>query len=483
MAKYEDNINISDSDTVDNENIMENNSRDKTLDNHLGEYGRERIHGDTATAGKARDEKSSIMDEEKGPACVPGGSPEPPEGGYGWFIVLATFLSNFVVFGTTYCWSVYQQEYMVNLFQMQYSTLQVSFIGSLAAALLFSMGPFVAPLVTIIGVRWTMAIGTMLSTLGLLLASFSTQYWQLFLTQGVLFGIGSSISFFPPVTITQQWFKRRRGLAIGIAISGGGIGGLCLSNMIRRVINDVGYGWSLRVLALWTLIFLSIATLLTKPLYAIQRPARKSGEPSPFRRMFDFSIVDRKLLMLVFCGFFITFGYLAPFFMMVTNARFIGVSVNMSAALTGIMSGVNSIARIIIGMSADHFGRINTMFLCTVIAGVLSMALWPFANNLGSLMAFGILYGFFGGGYISLYPAVIADLVPPKDLGPAIGVIYFVNLFGNLFGTPIAGALFDITGHTSFLPLAEFCGAITIFSSLFILALRFMVDPNPFKKL
>ncbi|KAL1920322.1 uncharacterized protein VTP21DRAFT_1468 [Calcarisporiella thermophila] len=442
--------------------ISNNYDRRENIENMNGDGLSEKsIHAGTQ-------EKGSILPQ----------MPTPPDGGYGWVIVVMTFLVNFSIFGVIYSWGIYQDIYINKVFHGRYSTLAISFVGSLGSSFPISIGFLVQPILARIGTQWTLAIGTLLTTVSLILASFAIELWHIFLTQGLLFGIGASFVWFPSIVCLQQWFLKRRGVATGIAIAGSGIGGLALSPLVSTVTAQFDYRWSLRVLALFAIVLLTIATIFLKPLYIVPPQVRNQMKP----KLIDFKIITPKLRLLMVAGFIITFGYLAPFFMLNTYARFIGVSPSLAATTSGIMSGVNSVARILLGLAADRIGRMNTIFLCTFIAGLVTMIIWPLAKTFDTLMAFVVLYGFFGGGYVSLFPATIADLVPLKDIATASGMLYLSSLFGNLFGTPIAGALFDATGRKSFVPLAEFCGAATLLGSLVILAVRFWLNPNPLKK-
>jgi hypothetical protein len=68
-----------------------------------------------------------------------------------------------------------------------------------------------------------------LAPLGLICASFTTEFWQLYLTQGLMYGIGGAMGFQPAMMIPAQYLRRNRSLAAGISICGSGIGGLCLN--------------------------------------------------------------------------------------------------------------------------------------------------------------------------------------------------------------------------------------------------------------
>jgi MFS family permease len=72
----------------------------------------------------------------------------------------------------------------------------------------------------------------------------------LYLTQGVLFGVGASLAYYPAIAVPSQYFVKHRGLAIGIAVSGTGLGGFALAPLTNALINMVDIFWTLRILAI-----------------------------------------------------------------------------------------------------------------------------------------------------------------------------------------------------------------------------------------
>lgn len=81
-------------------------------------------------------------------------------------------------------------------------------------------------IVRLSSVRVGMLIGLILESGGFIAASFATKIWHLFLTQGVLFGVGLGFLFTSSVGIVSQWFDKKRSVANGIVTAGSGIGGL-----------------------------------------------------------------------------------------------------------------------------------------------------------------------------------------------------------------------------------------------------------------
>lgn len=129
-------------------------------------------------------------------------------------------------------------------------------------------------------------IGAFIMSVGIVLASFCTevracggiktifiwrnltwrpQLWQLYLTQGLLYGIGSSMYYFPIMSLTPAYFDRNRGAAMGIVLAGSGIGGLVLSPVFHILLTRLGIRWALRILGMWNFVLgIPISSVLTK---------------------------------------------------------------------------------------------------------------------------------------------------------------------------------------------------------------------------
>lgn len=106
-----------------------------------------------------------------------------PEGGFGWLVVLASFVVNFWTFGPNIVWGVHQEYHLkAQTFPGVVST-QLSWVGSIGTAAMFISGPFVAPMTRFLGLRAVVAIGILVCSAGLIAASFATELWHLYLSQ------------------------------------------------------------------------------------------------------------------------------------------------------------------------------------------------------------------------------------------------------------------------------------------------------------
>lgn len=98
-------------------------------------------------------------------------------------------------------------------------------------------------------------------------------------------GVGASLVWFPCISAAQQWFSKRRGLSVGIAISGSGFGGLILSNVIQAIIDHLGYQWALRIVGFISFVLLIIAACTVRPLNTPQKTEIKILDLRPFRNL------------------------------------------------------------------------------------------------------------------------------------------------------------------------------------------------------
>ncbi|CAO3599801.1 unnamed protein product [Absidia cylindrospora] len=294
-----------------------------------------------------------------------------------------------------------------------------------------SLGLFISPVIVRLGYRRTMMIGTVLAPLGLILASFATQLWHIYLSQGILFGIGATFVFSPSIGLPSQWFDKRRAFATGIAVSGSGIGGVCLSPMTQKLIEQLGYRNALRVLGAMIFGLLCIATALAMSRF------KPSASKRPWYALVDTSLLGTQFNLLVLFAFLVPFGYISAFFLMPTYATFIGVDAANGAALVSIMSATNAVCRITLGFLGDRFGRLNVMFFSTFLSAIFTMVLWQFSESYGVYVAYALLFGLSAGAFVSMIPAVTFDIVGIENVQCGLGMAYAGTTIGNLMGTPI----------------------------------------------
>lgn len=136
------------------------------------------------------------------------------------------------------------------------------------------------------------------------------------------------------------------------------------------------------------------------------------------------------------------------------------------------MSAVNAVSMLAIGGISDRLGRINCLFVCTLFSGVFSLSVWTTAHNDAAIWIYVVLYGFFGAGYIILFGAVLPEVAGYENISAANGLLYFTNLFGYLFGTPITSAIITRSDPPNYMGGIVWSGLLMSVGGLFCLLLR-----------
>lgn len=147
--------------------------------------------------------------------------PPPPDGGYGWVIVFASFMCNMIVDGIAYTFGVFLGEFVQYFGE---GKGKVAWVGSLLSGMYLSAGPVVSALANKYGCRAVCIAGSIISCVAFVLSTFSTSVNMLMLTYGVLGGFGFGLIYLPAVVAVGYYFETKRSLATGIAVCGSGFG-------------------------------------------------------------------------------------------------------------------------------------------------------------------------------------------------------------------------------------------------------------------
>ncbi|KAL8857826.1 MAG: hypothetical protein Q9178_005582 [Gyalolechia marmorata] len=254
--------------------------------------------------------------------------------------------------------------------------------------------------------------------------SLSVELYQFVLAQGLMFGIGDTMLFYPTISAISHWFDQRRGLAFGIVVAGSSVGGICWPFMLERLFVRIGFAWTVRTAGFICLAFLAPSCLLIKP----RLPPRKSAHLG-IGSIKD-SFADKRYALLTAAMFFIFWGMFIPFYYLPSYGLAHGMSLYMANNLLAILNAGSFAGRIVSGILADKLGRFNITFICALFAGIILMTLHAIQTPAG-IIIFSILYGFFSGGLISLQSACVAQITPDISMiGLRIGLLMAVCSLG-----------------------------------------------------
>jgi MFS family permease len=153
------------------------------------------------------------------------------------------------------------------------SPADISWVGSIEIFFLYSLGVFSGRLCDAGFFYPVFASGIVLVALGTMAASACTQYWQIFLAQGVCVGLGNGLLFCPALAIVATYWGTRRSLAIGIGASGSVTGGIIFPLLVKSLLPTAGFGWTMRAIGFIQVAMLAISLFSLKP----RVPPRRTG--------------------------------------------------------------------------------------------------------------------------------------------------------------------------------------------------------------
>ncbi|KAI8866122.1 MFS general substrate transporter, partial [Ramicandelaber brevisporus] len=365
-------------------------------------------------------------------------------GGYGWVIVAVSFLVLAFSSGLFQSFGVFAEAYLhrEDAFPSA-SSGQVAFIGIAQVAIFCILSPITGYVCERVGFRPVMVLGGLMIGAGLILASFASaagSLWMVTLGQGVITGIGAAATVNPARTLPSLWFTKKRGLATGIALCGGALGGVALSQIAEKIISSIGHRWALRAIGIICTFVVSSSSMLA------YTPQQLGKVPI---RIFDFSLFRSR----TFAGFVVygTILYIAvyiPFQFLPSFAVRIGhLTPHFAANLESFANIGAIVGKIGGGYMADSIGVFNTNLLMSIISAISFFAVWlPFATA-ASTVAFSIVYGLASGAQLALLVVMLAKIYGTDRLPSISGLILFFGGIALLPSAPVAGVLVDKVGH------------------------------------
>ncbi|GAQ33602.1 hypothetical protein AtubIFM55763_008006 [Aspergillus tubingensis] len=379
-----------------------------------------------------------------------------------WIQVLGSFFLFFNSWGVINTWGAFQTYYEQDLLSNM-SSSNIAWIGSLQAFLLMLFGVVTGPLFDAGYFRALLTFGSIMLPFGLMMTSLATKFWQLILAQGIVIGLSAGCLFVPSVAILPQYFKKRRGLANGLAASGSSIGGVIYPIMFDQLQHKVGFPWATRAIG-----FLCFGTCCIS--YSIMR---MRFQPTEKRKLVQLAAFKEPHFVMFCIGMFLGFlGFYNFLFYIQSYAIDTGiVGSTLGFYLLSMLNAGSTIGRICPNFIADHTGPLNVLTPAATATAILAFA-WIGVHNAPGIIVLSVLYGLCSGGFVSLPPVVMVTLTKDiRDLGTRLGMVFAITSVGLLIGTPIGGAILSNSG--SYLGVQLFTACCLITSASVFAALRF----------
>lgn len=313
------------------------------------------------------------------------------------------------------------------------------------------------------GIRKTAVLGGVLATAGMFCSSFATSFTHLYITYGIMFGVGASLAYTPSLVILGHYFSRRLGIVNGVVTAGSSVFTMIMSVSLKALSETNDFQTNMRILAglMSLLIFCGMTFIERKPRSAgknIRQPCGAAGDvcrrmsgaslssslatvtSTSTTKVFNTDIWKNKLYVLWSLAIPVAlFGYFVPYVHLVEHVRLILPDVN-GAILVTTIGASSGIGRLVFGNIADAPGvnRIMLQQIAFVSIGILTLLLTITTNHY-CLLVICVGLGIFDGCFIAVLGPIAFDLVGKAGAPQAIGFLLAFCSIPLTVGPPVAG--------------------------------------------
>lgn len=270
----------------------------------------------------------------------------------------------------------------------------------------------------------------------LISGSFASTLETLILTQGVAYGLGFLIFYYPILNMVDEYWISRRGMAYGMLCSASGLSGAAFPIVIEKLLNTYGYRTTLRAIAVALFV-------LTGPLVPFLKGRLPVSRHTTAARA-DWSFLQKPLFWIYTVSNVAQgLGYFYPSLYLPLYATSIGLSSVKGALLLAVMSISQVMGQFTFGFLSDQKFSIDVLItLASIIAAAASFALWGLAHSFALLIAFALVYGFFGAGYTAMWARMSTSVSVDPTATPIIFSLFcFGKGIGNVLAGPLSGNL------------------------------------------
>ncbi|KAI0130657.1 MFS general substrate transporter [Daldinia grandis] len=271
-------------------------------------------------------------------------------------------------------------------------------------------------------VAWIGSLAVALQFLSGNIRSLCKEYWQFMLAQGVLMGTVVGFLQFPAMAALSQFFNKKRAAALGIAISGSSLGGVIFPIALSKMLNGTSLGFGCHNIS------------------------------QAFK--------ETRFILLTIALFFMLLGTFVPLFYIPTYAVSRGMDPTLASYLLAIINAASTFGRVIPGILADKFGRLNMFAFGGIITSIVIFC-WNKTESTAELVVYSIAIGFSTGTVISGASAAFTEVPKdPRDIGTYLGMGMSLSSIAALIGPPVNGIFVSKYGGYS---------EVSIFSGVMVL--------------
>uniref|UniRef100_A0A6P7FN41 Monocarboxylate transporter 13-like n=1 Tax=Diabrotica virgifera virgifera TaxID=50390 RepID=A0A6P7FN41_DIAVI len=371
-----------------------------------------------------------------------------PDGGWGWLVVLASFVINMLSDGVGFTFGLLYKEFLIEFGASKSAT---SWIGSLFMSLPLIAGPIGSALVDKYGCMSMTIIGGIICTIGLALSSYARTIGVMYLTFGVIGGLGLTLCFVTAVVSIAFWFEKKRTIALGLAASGTGFGTAVYSPLATWLLFEYGWRGTLLITAGFFANMCVCGALMRDPDWIIEEEIVFQNWYDEFldilKDLTNFSLfLDLHFFILSLSTVIVDMWYVVPYYYLAEHMTRHGYSDNEAAFVISVIGITNTIGMVLLGAVGNRLNIAKSYAICLVLCGVSIGCMILVTSSYILLLVSGGCFGLFFASSMCLTPSLLAELVSLDDFTMAYGLLLLSQGVGTLIGPPLAGWLFDFTG-------------------------------------
>ena len=395
---------------------------------------------------------------------------------YGWVVVGAFFIVGVTLVGILLSFGVFFES-IESAFHL--SRAETSAVSSANLLLAGVCAFFAGWALDRYGPRIVVLLMGLFTGLSLLLTSQTGSLWQLFITYSLLLAMGAGATYVVRMSTVSRWFDKKRGLALGLAGLGVGLGPLFMAPFATYLISNFSWRTAYIVIGLiaW-LIVIPLSRLLKRDPYEIgalpdgvKSGSNDMGEEEGGMRLSGLSLPQVFRTRSFWLAIFIWLLNASSVFLVMTHlvrhARDISLSPMEAATVLSLLGGAAIVGGMLVGIASDRIGRKVAAISCALLqAGAMVWLIW--AQDLWMLYLFALVYGFAFSGMSLAMAALIGDTFGLGRIGAILGLLEIGWGIGAAIGSVMGGLIFDARGSYS---LAFLLGAVAMLIATLLISL------------
>ena len=382
---------------------------------------------------------------------------------YGWVIVMVGALLTCVALGAEFSLAVYLPPMAADTgwsragisAAMTLDFLAMGLGGFLWGAVSDKFGP-----------RPVVLAGAVLLGAGQFLASRTESLLAFQLTYGLLVGIATGAVYIPLMAAVTTWFDKRRGLAVSLVSVGFGIAPMTMSPVVRWLLTDHDWRWSMNMIAFvaWG-IMIPAALLLRRSPRVMAAPGGQSeaAMEQGVENSLPKALRSRAFLILASTFFFCCTAHAGPIFHTMSYAISCGIAPMTAVTIYSVEGLAGLGGRVLFGWAADRFGVKRTLAL-GLLAQALGIGAYALVSQLEEFYVMAVFLGIVYGGLMPLYAVLARAYFSANIMGGVMGAAALLSSLGMSLGPPLGGWIFDHYG--SYVGLYAGASAIALLSVL-----------------